>query len=143
MNLYRKMLVAYDGSDLSNKAYKEAIALAKEDISSEVEVILVINPTSNITSSSNYGIAEEEFEDATILMKHINEQLRRDLPNNVTNAAVLQGTPGEEIARYAIMNGIELIIMGSRGLGGIKELFLGSVSHSVLQLSSCPVLIIK
>jgi len=35
------------------------------------------------------------------------------------------------------------VVMGSRGLSGLKEIFLGSVSHHVVQKSSCPVMIVK
>ncbi|MCD7035819.1 universal stress protein [Metabacillus sp. GX 13764] len=143
MNSYKKILVAYDGSELSKKAYKEAVALAKGSPDSEVKAVMVISPSKYAATNSYYGMAEDEFEEAALLMKRVCERLREDLPERTTDTAVLQGAPGEEIVRYAIMNSSDLIIMGSRGLGGFKELFLGSVSHSVLQLSNCPVLVIK
>ena len=53
------------------------------------------------------------------------------------------GNPAEEIAAYARKNNVDMIIMGTRGLSAIKEVFLGSVSHKVLQLASCPVVLVK
>ncbi|MBJ8192959.1 universal stress protein, partial [Bacillus cereus] len=53
----------------------------------------------------------------------------------------LKGDPAHEILDYARDSKQQLIIIGSRGLSGIKEMMLGSVSHKVSQLSSCPVLI--
>nr|WP_284644965.1 universal stress protein [Paenibacillus chinjuensis] len=44
--------------------------------------------------------------------------------------------------KYARDTEQQLIIIGSRGLSGIKEMMLGSVSHKVSQLSNCPVLIV-
>lgn len=54
----------------------------------------------------------------------------------------LKGDPAHQILEYAKEHEQDLIIMGSRGLSGIKEIMLGSVSHKVTQLSKCPVLII-
>ncbi|MGV2805317.1 universal stress protein, partial [Clostridium perfringens] len=54
----------------------------------------------------------------------------------------LKGDPAHEILNYARDTEQQLIIIGSRGLRGIKEMMLGSVSHKVSQLSSCPVLIV-
>jgi nucleotide-binding universal stress UspA family protein len=48
-----------------------------------------------------------------------------------------------EAAFFVMEENYQLIIMGSRGLGNIKGLLLGSVSQKVSQLSHCPVLIIK
>jgi nucleotide-binding universal stress UspA family protein len=54
----------------------------------------------------------------------------------------LKGDPAHETLNYARDTEQQLIIIGSRGLRGIKEMMLGSVSHKVSQLSSCPVLIV-
>lgn len=54
----------------------------------------------------------------------------------------LNGDPAHEILSYARDTEQQLIIIGSRGLRGIKEMMVGSVSHKVSQLSSCPVLIV-
>ncbi|WP_348651721.1 universal stress protein [Paenibacillus silviterrae] len=54
----------------------------------------------------------------------------------------LKVDPEHEILKYARDTEQQLIIIGSRGLSGIKEMMLGSVSHKVSQLSNCPVLIV-
>ncbi|WKT79177.1 universal stress protein [Lysinibacillus fusiformis] len=54
----------------------------------------------------------------------------------------LKGDPSHQILEYAKEHEQELIIIGSRGLSGMKELMLGSVSHKVAQLSKCSVLIV-
>ena len=56
---------------------------------------------------------------------------------------LVSGEPAFQIVKKANEGNYQLIIMGSRGLGGIKGLMLGSVSQKVSQLSHCPVLIIK
>jgi nucleotide-binding universal stress UspA family protein len=64
-----------------------------------------------------------------------------ELPN-ATHTFVKEGQPVRTILDFASQNDYDLIIIGSRGLSGVKE-FLGSVSHGVVQRSKIPVLIIK
>lgn len=47
------------------------------------------------------------------------------------------------ILKYAKENAIDIIVIGSRGLGGIREFVLGSVSHNVVQSARIPVLVVK
>ena len=56
---------------------------------------------------------------------------------------LLQEDPAAEILRYADRNAIDLIVTGSRGLGGLKGLFLGSVSHKLIEDAKCPCLVVK
>jgi len=53
------------------------------------------------------------------------------------------GAPGPMIIRFIKNNKIDLVVMGSRGGGAIKEIFLGSVSNLVLHKSLVPVMIVK
>ncbi|MGV2947877.1 universal stress protein, partial [Acinetobacter sp. AGC35] len=56
---------------------------------------------------------------------------------------LLQGSPAEVILKYAKQQEVDVIIIGSRGLGGIREFVLGSVSHNVVQSARIPVLVVK
>jgi nucleotide-binding universal stress UspA family protein len=49
----------------------------------------------------------------------------------------------KEIIEYAEKNRIDMIVIGSRGLSGIKKMLLGSVANGVLIYSHCPVLVTK
>ena len=62
---------------------------------------------------------------------------------NSVATGLLDGDPADEILRYADRNGIDLIAVGSRGLGGLKGLFLGSVSHKLIEDGKCPCLVAK
>lgn len=53
------------------------------------------------------------------------------------------GTPAEAIVQYAAEQGVDQIVMGRQGQGGLQALLLGSVVNKVLHLVSCPVLLIK
>jgi nucleotide-binding universal stress UspA family protein len=56
---------------------------------------------------------------------------------------VIEGHPAAVITTRAAMSGAGLIVVGARGLGGVKRVLLGSVSDSVLRAAACPVLIVK
>ena len=53
------------------------------------------------------------------------------------------GTPAEAIVQYANEQGVDQIVMGRQGQGGLQALLLGSVVNKVLHLASCPVLLVK
>ncbi|GAB7386939.1 universal stress protein [Bacillaceae bacterium] len=139
-----RILVAYDGSDLSKKALETAVKLAKSDEKVEIDVVAVFDPPVALASYGIYNAGEilneirKEMEES---FAHVEEQLK-GLPNK-WRTLILEGHPAEMIVRYARENGCDLIVMGSRGLSGIKEFFLGSVSHYVTQRAQCPVLIVK
>jgi nucleotide-binding universal stress UspA family protein len=61
----------------------------------------------------------------------------------VTDTDLVIGTPAEEICAYAEKGCYDLIVMGSSSVGGVKSMFAGSVSHHVVHLARCPVLIVK
>lgn len=56
---------------------------------------------------------------------------------------MLDGDAAAEILKCADENHIDLIVVGSRGHGDLKSLFLGSVSHKIMQESRCPCLVVK
>jgi len=53
------------------------------------------------------------------------------------------GVPAEEIVRLAAEEAIDLIVMGTHGWGGFRNMVLGSVAHNVLRTASCPVLVVR
>ena len=61
----------------------------------------------------------------------------------VVTGLLQEEDPAAEILRYADRNAIDLIVTGSRGLGGLKGLFLGSVSHKLIEDAKCPCLVVK
>lgn len=139
-----KVVVAYDGSELSKKALERAIILAKQDEKMELNVVMAISrPVSTIYNYGAIGdtVQEANLEVAREMMKEVEEKLRA-VPNK-TETFIIEGNPAQKIEEFAENNHADLIIMGSRGLGGLKELFLGSVSHHVVQKAKCEVVIVK
>jgi nucleotide-binding universal stress UspA family protein len=58
-------------------------------------------------------------------------------------SVLLEDDPGPAILDYAKTHAIDLVVIGSRGYGDIKSLFLGSVSHKVVEGCECPCLVVK
>ena len=139
-----KIVVPYDHSPLSKKALETAIKLASQDENIELDIITVINAT---LSYNYYSLIneEEEFKTRSARAKEILDEAVKEvkkLPNK-SETFILRGIPSEKIVEFVEQNNADLIVMGSRGLSGLKELFLGSVSHNVVQSAPCPVFIVK
>lgn len=142
--MYSKILVAYDGSDLGKKALDFAVQMASVKESAEVVVVHV----------SNIPIYTYEVMGSNDLIEAINQYGQELLDEAVSNisegmnpdrihALLLTGRPANEILNIAKEQKANLIVMGNRGLGGLKEFFLGSVSYEVVQRSEIPVMVIK
>ena len=142
---YSRIVVAYDHSELSKKALKMAMNLAKQDKLIQLYVVTVMQPVRPLPYSS-YGYAlalnreaqEKEFQ---AIRDEITEELNT-LPNK-SKLMLLEGLPGQMIVEFVKEYDADLVVMGSRGLSGLSELFLGSVSHFVVQKAPCPVFIVK
>ena len=142
--IYSKLLVAFDGSRQSKKALDTAVKMAKLDEDLEIHVVYVKKPV--IVLEGYTGIyfeqrLEEPNKEAEIILNEAKNILNA-VPNPVYTH-IIEGDPAEEIIELAKGKNIDLILIGSRGLSGIKEFFLGSVSHGVAQRAECPVLIVK
>jgi nucleotide-binding universal stress UspA family protein len=146
--LFGKILVAFDGSALSKKALLKAVTLTQEISSitrpARLEVI-------HVTHHSNYyfvgtlvpvqaGAYYNHHEEVQPMIDEIKELIA---PLENVKVIIKQGSPAATILEYAEESSADLIVMGSRGLGSIKEFFLGSVSHDVVQEARIPVLIVK
>lgn len=139
-----KIVVAYDGSELSKKALERAIYLAKRDRKAELNVITAIPRL--IPAVYNYGVTavtehEAKLEHAKEIMLDV-EEILKVIPNK-TETFILEGNPAQAIEEFAENNNADVIVIGNRGLSGLKEMFLGSVSHHVVQKASCEVVIVK
>lgn len=137
-----KVLVAYDGSLVSKKAIREAQIQLSGPTGKELHIISVI--TKGI-SKNHSGSQMDLAEDFKRLLKNLAEEYEIDKFSVTTDVSIdySDRNAGYQICEYAKDHGIDLIIVGNRGLEGIKKVFLGSVSENVIQHSPCPVIIMK
>ncbi|WP_347861959.1 universal stress protein [Salimicrobium sp. PL1-032A] len=143
----KKILVAYDGSDLSKEAVVEAKKQACDAPEKEIHVITVVNTTGPVTNATMAeAVGKELAERFETEMEALKKELETDGSVTVKTKIMVgeaEGNPGEKICSYAEENDVDLVVIGSRGLGGVKKFLLGSVSNNVVQKSTKPVLVIK
>lgn len=140
---YQNILTAFDGSALSVKALEKAIKFA-QDHAARLEVIHVCHIPVPVFGGPLYAAPFNEEKDYLLAAQAmIDEAKRLTSPLPEVNVILKQGEPALAILEYAEESGSDLIIMGSRGLSGLREFVLGSVSHHVVQHSKVPVLIVK
>ncbi|MCQ4343917.1 MAG: universal stress protein [Sulfolobales archaeon] len=142
--MFKRIVVAYDGSDHAIKALNTAIELAKA-FNSKLDVVEVVDtaallgmgfaPIPSDVIAQIYNKAQNDVEQAK---KKAQEAGVKDVTSQV-----LEGDPATSIIEYASKNGADLIVIGSRGLSTFKRLILGSVSSKVVQESRVPVLVVK
>lgn len=149
--MIKRMLVAIDGSEPAAKALDYALDIA-EKYAADVLILSVIPPINSViprfsTASppkSFYKLFITEIEKRLkIALSEALKKVKAEKPMLKISTALLEGRPAEKIVQVAEEKNFDIIIMGSRGLGSVKELFLGSVSDKVADTSTCPVLIVK
>lgn len=139
--MFKKIMLATDGSQHSMRAAENAIHIAKCSEESTIEIIYVFDPDrAKSETLSNWNTSEIEDK----RKKRLSEVEEMVKNSEVTyHITVLDGDPGPTIVDYVNKNGADLVIIGSRGLNALQELVLGSVSHKVAKRANCPVLIVK
>lgn len=143
--LFTKIVAAYDGSKASNKALDKAIDLVKLTPGASLTVLHVFDYPRFYIAEGYAPIPASVNKDFYELAEKTVEEAKSRLAEAGVTATVemLQGSPADVILKYAKSNDNDVIVIGSRGLGTIREFVLGSVSHNVVQNAKIPVLVIK
>ena len=133
-----KILLATDGSEDAQLAATTSVDLSKR-LDAELHVVYVrhvLDPGFESRMHEHAGeAAKNKLEEQVQKMK--------EASGEVTQAHARVGLPSAEILRLAEELGVGLIVMGSRGLGGIRRALMGSVSDSVVRHAHCPVLVVR
>jgi nucleotide-binding universal stress UspA family protein len=148
--MIKKILVATDGSEHAKKAIDHACDLALK-YDAEVYLLHVIHksgvPKSLLKVIEAHRL-EKTPEDA--ILKEIGDRIiemaeREFKVKGVKNfqSSITEGDPAQTIIEFAREEGVDMIVMGSRGLGNLEGIFLGSVSHNVCNLAHCTCLTVK
>lgn len=151
--MLEKILVPLDGSEHADKALDCALDLA-ETYSAEILLLSVIHVSTIVYTASTLGLLTSSSISARNYGKEIEGYLKKVLSEGVNKAnkakpylkvttKLVEGRPADKIVEIAKEEKVDIIIMGHRGVSGVKKLFLGSVSNHVVDQASCPVLIVK
>ena len=146
--MYKKILVGLDGSTHGIEATKTAVGLAKA-FGSELHLLTVTRPFKVSPELRKYLEAENLLGEPKYVMDEMTKNIVNDAKEiaesaGLTNvhAVVREGKPTRTILDYARSNGVDLIVVGSRGVGELDAVLLGSVSQKVSLLSACTVMIV-
>ncbi len=155
---FNRILVAVDGSESANRASRIGLELAKR-FKSELIVLHAISPPMSYYKSDfpvpvgmappppsqkeidayyayarrvALGIVGETVSEA----KKLGINVKTELPEGASSVV-------ETIINHAAKEDVDLIIVGTRGLGGFKKMLIGSVSSGVISHANCPVLVVR
>ena len=146
--MYRKILIATDGSDSSMKSSRHGVKLAKT-LGSDVLVLYVINEMAIsriLASLARRGSSEEDLRETlkASAEKIVTEVAKMGEASGVrVEPLIREGDPASRILDAARIEGVDLILMGSHGEGGITRRLIGSVAQKVLNWSDTPVMIVR
>lgn len=142
----RRLLLATDGSEHANEALRAGIGLVEPGAGSLlVTVVPTLDPS--IVVGSGHAGPVMSFSDEQELIEQRDRDARRAVEDAATflglsdvDIEILSGDPGTAICERAAEAGIDLIVIGTSGTGGLKRALLGSVSDHVVRHAPCPVL---
>jgi nucleotide-binding universal stress UspA family protein len=145
---FSTILVGIDGSESSIDAADYAIEMAKKDGAQ------VIALTVNRIPLSSYGLATPQDEVKQSIenedMQEFKEWLDKISQNAKRNSVQLkkeiinsQMSVEAAIVEYAESEGVDLIVIGTRGNSGIKNMLIGSIASGVVKYATCPVMVVK
>ncbi len=139
----KRILIATDGSTAAHEAVELGVELARDEAAEAVFVHVV--PLTDLVSMNGFGLMgavpyEPTNSDEQVLDDAQAVADRECVP---AGAALLRGDPVAEITRHADTIDADLVVVGSRGLGGFASALLGSVSRGILGASRRPVLVVR
>ena len=139
--MFDNILLAVDGSDHAHEAARVAGNLARLS-GGTLRVVTAFEKLSRHLGEPNLSQAiAERMEKADKILADATEEVG-EIPGNY-ETETLEGDPAETILRVVDTFDIDIIIMGTRGLGDMRSLILGSQSHKVVSGASCPVMLVR
>lgn len=148
---FKRILLAVDGSENSERASRVAVNLAETN--KAYLVILNVMPGIKyyFALGSRAQLSQATYEQ---LAEAANETAREIVDKQVSLAKsqgirvrgkvlTSAGTVVQEIVDFASQERADLIVLGTRGLGGFKRMLMGSVSSGVVNHAGCSVLVVK
>ena len=137
--VFRHILVATDFSEASQRALYDAVALAAEN-KAQLSVVHVLQPDRKYAALENPPEIDLERISAERQIKALVDKLG---PLQTIDATLLKHGPvAEQVAGLIEHKAIDLLVIGTRGRGGLQKMALGSVAEELLRVAPCPVMII-
>ena len=144
--MFKNILIPTDGSELSQKAAAQGVGLAKA-LRAKVTAFFAAPPATPIVYRSSLPVGyTTRGEHEQMIEKTAGEYLgyiEKDAGIAFDGVHVTSDYPEESILKVAHNKGCDLIVMATHGQGGLRGVFIGSVTQKVLNQSKIPVLVIR
>lgn len=137
----RKILLGYDGSVYAEHALKVALDLARRYGAAVTAVSVAHIPDFADTRDEINGALQDAEKFYAQPLARARELAERE--NVALETRIVPGHPANALVHLAEKEGYDLIVVGDRGLSGVKRYLLGSVSEKTVRYAHCPVLVVK
>jgi nucleotide-binding universal stress UspA family protein len=139
--MFKRILIAYDGSEHARKAAKMAGELANQ-MQADIWIVSAYDPLPGYLGKPNMQAAIDARLDKA---KETMAEAVKDIGEikGILTKEIMEGPATQAILNVAEVRGIDLIIMGTRGLGSFEGLLIGSHSQKVVSHAKCPVLLVR
>jgi nucleotide-binding universal stress UspA family protein len=145
--MYKKILVPLDGSDIAECALEHVKAIALGCNVPEVILFRVVEPLYTGADAMSYGavmyadLINQVEKEAQEYSTEVTEKFKKNTGINA-QSVLAHGNAADEILEYSKKNKVDLIIMTTHGRSGISRWLFGNVADKVSHHSTAPVLII-
>jgi nucleotide-binding universal stress UspA family protein len=140
--MFKNIVLAVDGSEHALHAARKAGDLVRAMKSDNLWIVVAYDPIPAYLGEPNMQHAiSARLNEAEPVLKMAVKAVGKT-PGKI-RTEILEGSPAEEIIKVATIRKCDLVIMGSRGLGKLAGLVLGSQSQKVVSHAPCPVLIVR
>lgn len=140
-----KILIALDGSEHANRAIDAVGTMAKSSLELEA-ILLCVSPEpifyGDYTAATIQMIEEDQKKQQDAILAVATERAKAQ-GLKVSQPERAYGVVANEIVRVANEKQVDQIAMGTRGMGAMGNMFLGSVAQRVVHQSPVPVLLVK
>ena len=141
---FKKILVPYDGSEHAKKAVELAVEQCQNTDGAKLYLLTVGQSQFGKHSVDSAYDAERAGGAKEHLTKMAEDEAEAMIPKDIQSDTLYDtGDPREIVVHTAEELGVDLIVMGSRGLGGFSTMLMGSCSNYVVGHAHCPVLIAR
>jgi len=141
-----KVLVGIDGSDHSFRAAQYALEISKKYVAKLIAVTVTYMPAKSRVSQQEeieVGAGLSEMDKAKTWFESFTQSARQNKIDLKTELVNSQRPVDYVILEYAEKEGIDLIVIGTRGMSGLSKIVLGSVASGIVTYSHSPVLVVK
>jgi nucleotide-binding universal stress UspA family protein len=140
--MFTKILLAVDGSDHALHAAKMAGDLARNMKSESLRIVVAFSHIPSYLGEPNMQDAiDSRLKESDQILQTALDAAGK-IPGEI-QTEVIEGAPAETIINVAVTRNSNVIVMGSRGMGALEGLLLGSTSQKVVSDAPCPVLIVR